>query len=69
VQVALSTGRELPMLAQALRERIADALPGTLPLDEWAERREQAVTLTGPARDEALGTLRRDIRRTVGVTA
>ena len=69
VQVALTTGRELPMLAQALRERLAAALPDHLPLDGWAGRRERAVALAGPAREAALLELRREIRQAVGLGA
>ena len=69
VQLALTTGRELPMLAQALRERLTQALPEHLPLDGWVQRREQAVTLSGSEREAALAGLRRDIRLAVGLSA
>lgn len=69
VQLALTTGRELPMLAQALRERLVQALPEHLPLDGWVQRREQAVTLSGIEREAALAGLRRDIRLAVGLSA
>lgn len=68
VQLALSTGRELPMLAQALREKLEEALPETLPLDGWVRQREQAVALSGPEREAALSALRREIRQTVGLS-
>jgi precorrin-2 dehydrogenase/sirohydrochlorin ferrochelatase len=69
VQLALTTGRELPMLAQALRERLSGVLPQDLPLQGWVERREQAVTLSGSEREAALAGLRRDIRLAVGLSA
>ena len=69
VQLALTTGRELPMLAQALKERLAGVLPGHLPLEGWIQRREQAVTLTGSEREVALAGLRRDIRQAVGLVS
>lgn len=68
VQLALSTGRELPMLAQALRERLSEVLPEQLPLDVWGAQREQALTLAGADREAALGSLRRDIRQAVGLS-
>ena len=69
VQLALTTGRELPMLAQALKERLAEVLPEHLPLEGWVQRREQAVTLRGSERESALAGLRRDIRLAVGLSA
>ena len=69
VQVAVNTGRELPMLAQALTERLADVLPEHLPLDAWTQRRSEALLLSGPARETALSVLRGDIRRSVGLSA
>jgi precorrin-2 dehydrogenase / sirohydrochlorin ferrochelatase len=69
VQLALTTGRELPMLAQALRERLTQVLPETLPLEGWLTRREQAVELNGAEREAALGTLRREIRQAVGLVS
>lgn len=69
VQLALSTGRELPMLAQALKERLAAVLPEELPIDGWTERRERAVALSGPEREAALSSLRHDIRLAVGLSA
>ena len=68
VQLALTTGRELPMLAQALREKLSEALPETLPLDGWVRQRERAVALTGPEREAAMGALRREIRQAVGLS-
>lgn len=69
VQVALTTGRELPMLAQALKERVEAVLPEQLPLEGWVQRREQAVTLTGSEREAALAGLRREIRLAVGLSS
>ncbi|WP_245872916.1 precorrin-2 dehydrogenase/sirohydrochlorin ferrochelatase family protein [Deinococcus planocerae] len=69
VQVAVSTGRELPMLAQALRERIAALLPEPGTVDAWAARREEAVRLPGAAREGALDALRADIRSAFGLSA
>lgn len=69
VQIALNTGRELPMLAQALKERLTGLLPETLPLDGWTQRREAAVALQGAAREAALRALRQDIRQAVGLGA
>ena len=69
LRVALTTGRELPMLAQALRERLEETLPADLPLGAWVARREQAVSLSGPERELALNTLRHDIRLAVGLSA
>ncbi|WP_425146477.1 precorrin-2 dehydrogenase/sirohydrochlorin ferrochelatase family protein [Deinococcus sp.] len=69
VQMALSTGRELPMLAQALRERLDAMLPATLPLEAWTQRRIQALTLGEAQRKAALDHLRLDIRRSLGLEA
>jgi len=69
VQVAVSTGRELPMLAQALTERTRDLLPTPEQLGTWTERREAALALPEPQRQADLGALRRDICRAVGVPA
>ncbi|ULH15309.1 bifunctional precorrin-2 dehydrogenase/sirohydrochlorin ferrochelatase [Deinococcus sp. KNUC1210] len=63
VQIAVNTGRELPMLAQALTERLETALPDTLPLDAWMDRRSAALRLNGAERETALKHLRTDIRR------
>ncbi|GGR08782.1 precorrin-2 dehydrogenase/sirohydrochlorin ferrochelatase family protein [Deinococcus ruber] len=62
VQVAVNTGRELPMLAQALTERLESALPDSLPLDAWMDRRSAALGLSGTERETALNRLRADIR-------
>ncbi|WP_322618642.1 precorrin-2 dehydrogenase/sirohydrochlorin ferrochelatase family protein [Deinococcus terrestris] len=67
VEVALTTGRELPLLAQALAERIAGLLPAPEQVDAWAERREAALTLPGTEREAALAALRADIRAAVGL--
>lgn len=67
VEVALSTGRELPLLAQALAERVAGLLPSPEQVDAWAGRRETALTLTGAEREAALAALRADIRAAVGL--
>lgn len=67
VEVAFTTGRELPLLAQALAERIAGLLPAPEQVDAWAERREAALTLPGTEREAALAALRADIRAAVGL--
>ncbi|WP_235514180.1 bifunctional precorrin-2 dehydrogenase/sirohydrochlorin ferrochelatase [Deinococcus sp. Leaf326] len=69
VQVAVSTGRELPMLARALRESVQARLPDTAELNAWTTRREDALTLAGPERAAALGRLDADICRAVGGAA
>lgn len=67
VEVAFTTGRELPLLAQALAERIAGLLPAPEQVDAWAERREAALALAGAEREAALAALRADIRAAVGL--
>lgn len=69
VQVAVSTGRELPMLAQALGERVAALLPDDAAIDAWAARRGAALTLAPAERARALTGLRADIRAAVGLPA
>ena len=69
VQVAVNTGRELPLLSQALGERLGAALPQSFPLERWAGERERAVALSGAEREAALGALRRDIRRHLELSA
>lgn len=69
LQVAVSTGRELPMLAQALGERISALLPDSTTVEQWSRQREEALRETGPGRELALQTLRKDIRTTMGVPA
>ncbi|WP_328774718.1 precorrin-2 dehydrogenase/sirohydrochlorin ferrochelatase family protein [Deinococcus aquaedulcis] len=66
VQVAVSTGRELPMLAQALAQRCAELLPTEAQLGRWTAQREAALTLPEPQKHAALDTLRADIRRALG---
>ncbi|PNY83033.1 siroheme synthase [Deinococcus koreensis] len=66
VQVAIATGRELPMLAQALREGVEGLLPTQADLDGWVARREQALTMAGSEREAALEALRLDIRAAIG---
>lgn len=66
VQVALSTGRELPMLAQALVEQVAALLPDEATLDAWTRQREEALLEAPLRREAALSALRREIRQTVG---
>ncbi|MDV6375168.1 precorrin-2 dehydrogenase/sirohydrochlorin ferrochelatase family protein [Deinococcus arenicola] len=61
VQVAVSSGRELPMLGQALTRRIAELLPTQAQMDGWALARECALTLDGPAREAAMQELKADI--------
>jgi len=67
VQVAISTGRELPLLAQALSERVSALLPDEATLDAWSHQREAALRQAPGGRQAALSALRRDIRQTVGV--
>ena len=67
VQVAVTSGRELPLLAQALAERAAALLPDEPTLDGWAARRETALTQPEAQRTASLNALRRDIRRAVGL--
>lgn len=67
VQVAVTTGRELPMLAQALTELITPLLPDAAHLDAWAQRRDAALTVDGEARATALAGLRDDIRGHLGL--
>ncbi|MBB5234574.1 precorrin-2 dehydrogenase/sirohydrochlorin ferrochelatase family protein [Deinococcus budaensis] len=67
VQVAVSSGRELPLLAQALGERVAGLLPAEATLDAWAARREQALTLPAAEREQGLAGLRADIRAALGL--
>ncbi|WP_424950852.1 precorrin-2 dehydrogenase/sirohydrochlorin ferrochelatase family protein [Deinococcus sp.] len=69
VTLALTSGRELPMLAQALKERLGEVLPEDLPLDAWVRRREQAVALAAPDREAVLEKLRREIRLAVGLVS
>ncbi|UBV43074.1 bifunctional precorrin-2 dehydrogenase/sirohydrochlorin ferrochelatase [Deinococcus taeanensis] len=69
VQVAVNTGRELPTLAQALSERIAELLPSAEQLRDWTGRREHALTLPGDQKQAQLNALRAEIRRAVGVPA
>lgn len=69
VQVAVSTGRELPMLARALRESVQARLPDEAELRDWTARREAALTLAVTERAAALGALDADIRRAVGGAA
>nr|WP_216324701.1 bifunctional precorrin-2 dehydrogenase/sirohydrochlorin ferrochelatase [Deinococcus aestuarii] len=67
VRVAVSTGRELPVLAQALRERIESLLPEPGTVDAWAARREEALGLPAAAREGAMDALRADIRAAFGL--
>ncbi|EYB66779.1 siroheme synthase [Deinococcus phoenicis] len=67
VQVAVSTGRELPLLAQALGERIAALLPEGAAVDAWTARRQRALALAPAERDPALAGLRAEIRAAVGL--
>ncbi|MFC4638127.1 precorrin-2 dehydrogenase/sirohydrochlorin ferrochelatase family protein [Deinococcus hohokamensis] len=66
VQVAVNTGRELPMLAQALGERVAALLPDEATLDAWTRQREAALEAAPDRREAALSVLRQEIRQTVG---
>lgn len=70
VSVAISSGSELPMLAQALREKVATALedvPEVLPIEAWTLERDAALRLSGEAKQTALGELRSQIRMVVGL--
>jgi len=67
VQVAVNTGGELPLLAQALRERMAALLPAPEMVGIWAARREQALTLAPSEREEHLARLRDDLRTSLGL--
>ncbi len=67
VTLAISTGTELPMLAQALRERLESVLPAHLPLTAWTNQRQAALSLGGQQREMALGELRAEIRGAVGL--
>lgn len=67
VQVAVSTGRELPMLAQALGERVAALLPDGAAVERWTARRTQALSLPEGERSLALAGLRADIRAALGL--
>ncbi|WP_043816877.1 precorrin-2 dehydrogenase/sirohydrochlorin ferrochelatase family protein [Deinococcus maricopensis] len=58
VTVAVNTGGELPMLAQALRDHLNAALPEHLPVDDWTAARERALTHPEPERTHALNALR-----------
>lgn len=62
VQVALSSGRALPLLAQALGERIAALLPDERTVEAWGARRERALTLPPEERHQELAKLRAEIR-------
>ncbi len=66
VQVAVNTGRELPMLAQALTRRIAALLPGEAQINGWIAAREHALTLDGAGRATALQGLKTDIQTALG---
>lgn len=67
VQVAVSSGHELPLLAQALAERIAALLPESDTVAAWVARRERALTLDPAAREDALAGLRAEIRTALGL--
>ncbi|UQN07341.1 bifunctional precorrin-2 dehydrogenase/sirohydrochlorin ferrochelatase [Deinococcus sp. QL22] len=68
VQVAVSSGRELPMLTQALTERIAEVLPTQAQLDGWTAQREGALGLQAGEKAAALAALRADIRAGLGLS-
>jgi len=65
VQVSVTTGASLPYLAQALRDRLQDAVPVALPVEAWAARREAALTLPVEQRELVLATLKAEIDRAV----
>ncbi|MBB6099430.1 precorrin-2 dehydrogenase/sirohydrochlorin ferrochelatase [Deinobacterium chartae] len=61
---AFSSGLELPLLAQALRDRFAATLPQGLErkLETWQARRAAALRLPAAERTAALENLRRELR-------
>ncbi len=63
----MTSGRELPLLAQALAERTAALLPDEATLDGWTARREAALIQPEAVRAATLDALRRDIRQSVGL--
>ncbi|GAA5502638.1 siroheme synthase [Deinococcus xinjiangensis] len=65
VQVAVSTGQSLPMLAQALAQRIEELLPSAAQLQGWQTARAEALAQTGQERETALHALRQDIQRSL----
>ena len=65
--IAISSGAELPLLAQALRERLASVLPEELPLGAWTQQRDAALALSGSQREEAMQVLKTQIRGAVGL--
>ncbi|THF84034.1 bifunctional precorrin-2 dehydrogenase/sirohydrochlorin ferrochelatase [Deinococcus sp. KSM4-11] len=67
VRVAVTTGRELPMLAQALAEAIGHLLPDETHIQAWTQRRERALGEPGDLRTTALAGLRDDIRAHLGL--
>lgn len=67
VRVAVTTGRELPMLAQALAEAIGHLLPDETHIQAWTQRRERALGESGDLRTTALAGLRDDIRTHLGL--
>ena len=69
LQVAVGTGQDLPMLAQALRERVSELLPAPEAVEAWAERRRAALALAPNERDRSLAALRADIRAALGLPA
>lgn len=69
VQVAVSTGQSLPMLAQALAKQIEALLPNATQLQGWQTARAEALAQQGQARENALHALRQDIQRSLGGAA
>lgn len=67
LQLAVSSGAELPYLSQALRDKLSGVLPQDLPVDAWAARRQAALDLPPGQRELVLATLKGEIRRAVGV--
>lgn len=65
VQVAINTGRELPLLSKALCQRVSTFLPAEQELSEWTVQRQAALKLVGTAKQEALNDLRSKIQQTV----
>lgn len=67
VRVALHSGRELPMLTQALGQRFAQIIPAELPLERWQTMRAAALAQQGEAKAQALAQLRQEIEDVLGV--
>ncbi|WP_245808512.1 precorrin-2 dehydrogenase/sirohydrochlorin ferrochelatase family protein [Deinococcus hopiensis] len=69
LQVAVGTGRDLPLLAQALGERIGALLPSPEAVEAWSTRRAAALPLPHAERERSLAALRAEIRAALGLPA